>query len=135
MRLGRREARHREMFGLSIVAHVGAWIVAGLSVVGVTLLLLWLSFGKPHLQSQSADGVGADALFKAAKLALAVVAGIGGVVALVVASRRQRLGEADHERQERAAARDETRLFTERFEAPEVLCRSYTGSGSRLRAA
>ena len=92
-----------------------AWIIAGLAVVAITLWLLWISFGKPHLQSQHANGVGPGALFNAAKLALAVVAGIGGVVALVVAFRRQRLGEADHERQERATARDETRLFTERF--------------------
>ena len=115
MKLGRRDAKDRGLFGLSIVMHVAAWIVAGLSIVGITLMLLWISFGRPHLQNQSADGVGPGGLFDAAKLALAVVAGIGGVVALVVAFRRQRLGEADHERQERMTARDETRLFTERF--------------------
>lgn len=111
----KKEQKARRLFGLGIATHVFLWIAAGLIVVTLTLFLFWLSFDKPHLQSQAAKGVGPAALFNAAKLALAVVAGIGGVVALVVAFRRQRLGEADHERQERATSRDETRLFTERF--------------------
>lgn len=111
----RRRTKTRDLFGLSIAVHVFLWIFAGLAVVAITLFLFWISFDRPHLQSQAAKGVGPAALFNAAKLALAVVAGIGGVVALVVAFRRQRLGEADHERQDRATARDETRLFSERF--------------------
>lgn len=107
--------RNRGLFGLSIATHVALWIFVGLVVIAITLFLFWISFDKPHLRSQAAKGVGPTALFNAAKLALAVVAGIGAVVALVVAFRRQRLGEADHERQDRATARDETRLFTERF--------------------
>src|SRR5262245_26807953 len=114
MKLGRKGPKD-ELFGLNMATHVAAWIVAGLTVVAITLGLLWTSFGKPHLQNQHPNGIGPDELFNAAKLALAVVAGIGGVVALVVAFRRQRLGEAEHERQELAVARDETRLFTERF--------------------
>jgi hypothetical protein len=115
MKLVRREAKDVTLFRLSIVMHVAAWIVAGVAVVGAVLLLLWVSFDKPQLQSLSRSGIGPGALFDSAKLALTVVAGIGGVVGLVVAFRRQRLNEAEHERQERATARDETRLFTERF--------------------
>ena len=79
------EDKPRELFGLSIATHVVLWIVVGLAVVSMTLFIFWISFDKPHLQSQAAKGVGPEALFNAAKLALAVVAGIGGVVALVVA--------------------------------------------------
>lgn len=115
MKLRRHVRKAPGILGLGIAAHVVLWIVFGLAVVAGTLFLFWISFDRPHLQSQAAKGIGPAALFNAAKLALAVVAGIGGVVALVVAFRRQRLGEADHERQDRATSRDETRLFTERF--------------------
>lgn len=64
--------------------------------------------GRPDIQSQKSRGIPPDTLFRASKLALTIVAGIGAVVALVVAFRRQRLNEAEHVRQDRATARDET---------------------------
>lgn len=51
-------------------------------------------------------------LIDVVKLAFAVVAGVGGVVALVVAYRRQRILEVDE-----AGHRDQVRLLTERFGA------------------
>ncbi|WP_406034369.1 pentapeptide repeat-containing protein [Nocardioides sp. NBC_00163] len=102
-------------FLLSIPVHIGLWLGIGLTLTACILLGLWVMFGKPDFQNQSTTGVGPEMLFNASKLALGVVAGMGGVVALVVATRRQRLGEADHGRQERATVRDETRLFAERF--------------------
>ncbi len=103
------------LFSLNIALHIVAWFILGLMVAVSLMVTLWIAFGKPSIQDQSANGVGPSMLFNASKLALGVVAGMGGVVALVVATRRQRLGEADHDRQERATNRDETRLFTERF--------------------
>jgi len=44
------------------------------------------------------------------KISLSIVAGIGGVIALTVAYRKQKLGEAAH-------GREEVKLFTERFGA------------------
>jgi hypothetical protein len=53
--------------------------------------------------------------FDAMKIVLAVVGGIGGVVALTVAYRRQHLGET-------AEQREDTKLFTDRFtKAAELL--------------
>ena len=44
-----------------------------------------------------------------------MTAGVGGVVALVVAFRRQRLQEVEHEYAAAADQRDDSRLFNERF--------------------
>lgn len=110
-----REKQVVRLFSLNIAIHILAWLILGLVVASGILLALWITFGKPPIQDRSADGIGPAILFNASKLALGVVAGMGGVVALVVATRRQRLGEADHDRQEQATVRDETRLFTERF--------------------
>jgi uncharacterized protein YjbI with pentapeptide repeats len=50
------------------------------------------------------------------KVALAITAGVGGVVALVVSVRRQRLGELEHDFTAGANERDQTRLRHERFQ-------------------
>ncbi len=51
------------------------------------------------------------------KVAFAVAAGIGGVVGLVTAYRRQRVAEFDHNLAIRAEQREATRLLNERFTA------------------
>lgn len=61
--------------------------VAGVAAVAL-VVAAWLQLGRPDL----ANAKVADFL-EAVKIALAVVAGVGGVVALVVAYRRQRIGE------------------------------------------
>ncbi|MGI8334381.1 pentapeptide repeat-containing protein [Actinomadura scrupuli] len=76
--------------------------LAGLMWAGLTLLGV-RSF-KPERALTSST------LFDLVKLAFAVVAGIGGLVALVVAYRRQRLEEG-------AALREATKLHTDRFTA------------------
>jgi hypothetical protein len=84
------------------------WLTLAASAVLVAALVtaaLWV-FGFPTLRR---DGVvSAETMFTLFKLVLAVVAGVGGVVALVVAYRRQKNGEA-----ERAQA--DVRLLVERF--------------------
>ena len=83
-------------------------LVAGLG------FLLWLAVGRPDLRVLQADWKVSDS-FDALKIVLAVVAGIGGVVALTVAYRRQRLGEAADRREEAKEDREDTKLFNERF--------------------
>jgi uncharacterized protein YjbI with pentapeptide repeats len=82
----------------------------------VVLLLVgavWWAMGAPaprfptELSPRSLDAI--------ATRAFAVVAGLGGAALLVINYRRQRTTEAEDARAELAAARDDTRLFTERF--------------------
>ncbi|MEE1759742.1 pentapeptide repeat-containing protein [Streptomyces sp. SP18BB07] len=63
-------------------------VAAALTVLG----LLWLMLGEPRVQVSGPLKPGDT--YDAIKIALAVVAGVGGVVALVVAYRRQHLNEA-----------------------------------------
>ncbi|MBE1577743.1 pentapeptide repeat-containing protein [Amycolatopsis roodepoortensis] len=49
------------------------------------------------------------------KIALTLTGGVGGVIVLVVAYRKQRLGEAAERREVAASRREEIKLFTERF--------------------
>lgn len=89
-----------------LVQHIALVTVLGVAVFTFTALLLWTALGFPAL-------IGAHALdpptkFSLIRIALSVVAGIGGVVALVVTYRRQRVNEQDQ-------LREQTRLFNERF--------------------
>jgi len=49
------------------------------------------------------------------KIAVTLTGGVGGVVVLVVAYRKQRLGEVAERREAAASRRDELKLFTERY--------------------
>jgi hypothetical protein len=69
-------------------------------------LMVWLMLGRPAV-TRSAP-FGATELLDLTRIALVVTGGIGGVVALVVAYRRQRL----HEQADR---RETGKLFTDRF--------------------
>lgn len=90
-------------------------------------LLLWLGLGRPSLPTSEQWTVKDS--FDFVKIVLAVVGGIGGVVALVVSYRKQRLGEAAEER-------EDAQLFNETFnqaaeqlgsaEAPVRLAGMYT---------
>lgn len=103
-----------------LLAALSAVLAVGLG------LSLWVMLGQPHLVASIPAPVptsggappptapnanppltAADRL-DSLKLVLAIVAGIGGIVALTVAYRRQRHNEA-------AEKREDTRLFTERF--------------------
>src|SRR4051794_9787006 len=77
---------------------------------------LWFALGHPHLHSAHPTPLSSSQLYDGLKISLTTIAGIGGVIALVVAYRRQRFAESEHDRAEAAARREETRLFTDRFE-------------------
>ncbi|WP_410643474.1 pentapeptide repeat-containing protein [Amycolatopsis sp. lyj-346] len=81
--------------------HLVAVVLIGLGVFVVAAVLLWLAVGLPAAPSP-------DTRLNIIKLALSVVAGVGGVVALVVAYRKQRIGEV-------AETRERVKVLNERF--------------------
>lgn len=92
---------------LGMLGAIGAVVGVAVALAGALVLCgLWLA-GFPKVAAS--ERIALTALFDLLKLAFAVVAGIGGVVALVVAYRRQTVAEA-------ADGRDTERLFHERFQ-------------------
>ncbi|WP_440072252.1 pentapeptide repeat-containing protein [Streptosporangium sp. OZ121] len=82
---------------------------------------LWL-LGFPALTPVGQQGLSLTRLLDLLKLSFAVVAGVGGVIALVVAYRKQKVTEAAERRQQAAELRadeahqrEATKLFNERF--------------------
>ncbi|MEU4693761.1 hypothetical protein [Actinoplanes sp. NPDC023714] len=101
-----------------LFGHVAAVLLLAAIVAAFAGLSLWWVFG--HLHPAGAAGSTPTSIpagpavwsvqnsFEAIKIVLALVAGIGGVVALTVAYRKQDHGEA-------AEHRENTKLFNERF--------------------
>ncbi|WP_107057737.1 pentapeptide repeat-containing protein [Streptomyces sp. NRRL S-146] len=88
--------------------HVAVVLVLAVAAAITVLGLLWLMLGAPRVRASGPLKPGDT--YDAIKIALAVVAGVGGVVALVVAYRRQHLSEA-------ADAREHEKVLVERFGA------------------
>ena len=84
-----------------------------LAVIGGLLWLAWARLGPPEFVREQ---VGLSAYLDIVKIVLAVVAGLGGVVALVVAYRRQRTGEQAERREHARLKNERTRLLNERFD-------------------
>lgn len=101
----------RDSLTLSIVGWV---FLAVLIAAGTAGALLWL-LGWPTLP-RSAAFTTAETL-DLLKIALAVVAGFGGVVLLSVNHRRQRFAEKAHELAENLEEREEAKLYNDRFGA------------------
>ncbi|WP_203883996.1 pentapeptide repeat-containing protein [Planotetraspora kaengkrachanensis] len=98
-------AEHRPVqllhIGIALVLTLtGAVVIVG-GILGAAVAWLGLPKSPPVLDTTS--------LLEIIKISLAVVAGIGGAVALVVAYRKQRLAEED-------SHRENTRLYAERFD-------------------
>jgi hypothetical protein len=81
------------------------WLVLALMVAASAGFLLWWGLGTPDFRGGTLNP---RERLELIKIALAVTGGIGGVVALVVAYRRQQLNEAEH-------LREATKLFNERY--------------------
>ncbi len=99
---------------LALTAAATVLLLAGVIVSGLAL------FGVQGLMPEAL--VSAATVFELLKIAFAVVAGLGGLVALVVAYRRQkvaeaaqRLAEQAEERAHRGEQREATKLHNERF--------------------
>jgi hypothetical protein len=90
-------------------------MASAIAVFVVATLTIWAGLGAPSAQVHQPLSVNDQ--FGLMRLALTVVAGVGGVVALVVAYRRQRVIEEDNQRARAAAQRENVKLFTERFTA------------------
>jgi membrane protein implicated in regulation of membrane protease activity len=97
----------------SLAWHVVAMLVLAVAVFVTAVVVIWLGLGAPRSRPDAAFTTTNQ--LETVKLALAVVAGVGGVVALVVAYRRQAVIEEENERARATARRDDTRLFNERF--------------------
>ncbi|CAM3196913.1 pentapeptide repeat-containing protein [Mycobacterium simiae] len=81
----------------------------------------WQALGRPRV-ARNANEIPTEVFLDLLKLSLTIVAGVGGIVALVVAYRKQRLGEAQHQREESAARREHQKMYAERFsKASELL--------------
>ncbi|WP_238018613.1 hypothetical protein KZZ52_49920 [Dactylosporangium sp. AC04546] len=114
----RRGRREPVAVWLPLSAHIGGLLLVAIGVAVGMGVLLWWALGGPPVgglpsASSTGSGMGAPAwtvsnTFDAMKIVLSVVAGIGAVVALTVAYRKQDQGEA-------AEHREETKLFNERF--------------------
>jgi uncharacterized protein YjbI with pentapeptide repeats len=96
-------------------AHLALVLVLAVVLAVGSGWLVWWGLGRPRLSPPKPGPLAPEDLYNGVKLALAVVAGVGGVVALVVAYRRQRFAEREHDRAEAAMDREATKLFTERF--------------------
>jgi pentapeptide repeat protein len=81
-------------------------VLLAVAVVAALGAGAWWLLGRPLIRPVSGWTTGES--FDFAKIVLAVVGGVGAVVALVVAYRRQQLGEA-------AEQREGIKLFAERF--------------------
>ena len=108
---GDRDTPVRVRFGV----HLAGMLALAVLVAAVAGAVVWSALGRPRLAPQAPGPLAPSDLYDGIKIALAVVAGIGGVVALVVAYRRQRFAEREHHRAEAAVVREDTKLFTERF--------------------
>jgi hypothetical protein len=101
-------ARRGPTLRLPFAAHIALWLLLGVTVAALTAWALWLLLGQPALRPANTGTASTQDKFDGLKIALTVVGGIGGVIALTVAYRKQRLGEA-------AERREDTKAFTDRF--------------------
>jgi membrane protein implicated in regulation of membrane protease activity len=97
---------------LPLRAHVAGLLLLSVAIAAGTGVLLWSAFGRPALEPLP-TGAGAPAwtvanTLDAIKIVLSVVAGVGAVVALTVAYRKQDQGEA-------AEHREDMKLYNDRF--------------------
>ena len=99
-------------------------VLTGLAAAAAAGLLLWLAFGHPPPDK----GWNADNQLEVVRLALFVVGGIGGVVAY----RKQRVAETADRRADAANARENSKLFNDRFMAA---CAGLGNSAAAVRLA
>ncbi|GIH08079.1 hypothetical protein Rhe02_61460 [Rhizocola hellebori] len=112
-------ARTQRYQGLSpIWRSVAIVIGTGLVVFLASVTSIWLLLGRPSIATQRLD---TDALLEVARIALIITGGIGGIVALVVAYRKQRITERADARQELSAREANYQLFTEVFNSTSLL--------------
>jgi hypothetical protein len=118
---GERQQRQQSAIAdrLSLPDHLARLLLVAVGVTAVAGLVLWLALDRPPLAVSRTPGGqsawSAANTLNAIKIVLSVVAGIGGVVALTVAYRKQDQAEVAERRAEVAERREDTKLFNERF--------------------
>ena len=105
----------KKVFKFGLVLHISMLLLSASFLASAASYALWRALGSPKFPKGGTATVGE--FYNGIKLALAVVAGIGAVVALAVAYRRQRLQEEDNRRAELNSRRDDIKLYNERFKA------------------
>lgn len=80
-------------------AHVAILLIIGIGLTAALIVGSWFLFDQPAASRERLDLV---------KIVLAIVGGIGGVVALTVAYRKQHQGESD-------GTREQHKVYTERY--------------------
>ncbi|GAA1268065.1 hypothetical protein [Saccharothrix xinjiangensis] len=94
---------------------VARWLVAAVVLAGATGFGLFVLLGTPRLPSS--DSFTTAELLELLKIGLAVVGGLGAVVALAVAYRKQQVSEAAHVIATRQEERERTKFHNERYGA------------------
>jgi hypothetical protein len=104
------------------------------SVLGIIIAATTIYFGwRLIVRPSAANRLGStNELFELTKIGFAVTAGLGGLVALVVALRKQRVTEAAHFLAAEADRRDSTRLLSDRFVAASNLLGNENAAAVRL---
>jgi hypothetical protein len=95
--------------------HVMMALLAAVLLSCAVAFVIWVSLGSPS--TRLGQPLTATDQLSLIRLALTVVAAVGGVVALVVAYRRQHVIEEENRRGQDTARREDAKLFTERFTA------------------
>lgn len=101
------------LFRLGLLATVAIALVGACLLGAAVLTTVWFIVGRPTVTQ--INEASPAAVLEALKIAAGFVVGVGGVVALVVAYRKQRVGEDENRRHNDMSARDLVRLFNERF--------------------
>ncbi|NUT92010.1 MAG: pentapeptide repeat-containing protein [Saccharothrix sp.] len=110
-----RPVKQRDASGArgSMAGSVVRWLVVAVVLAGATGAGLYWLLGRPRLPS--AASFSTAELLDLLKIGLAVVGGLGAVVALAVAYRRQQVSEAAHLIATWQEDRDDTKFLNERY--------------------
>jgi hypothetical protein len=92
---------------------ITGWLLVGSTLAAAASFGLYQLLGSPGLPTLKSFS--SSELLDLLRITLTVVAGFGGVIALTVALRRQRVGEATHELALHQEERERTKALNERF--------------------
>ncbi|ROP34976.1 pentapeptide repeat protein [Saccharothrix texasensis] len=92
-----------------LLLQIALVLLLGLTITVVAAVAVWWwLLGRPPVVPGAPVDFTVENRYRLLTIALTVAGGVGGVTALVIAYRKQLLGEAEH-------AREDTKLFTERY--------------------
>jgi uncharacterized protein YjbI with pentapeptide repeats len=120
---------HYRVNRLSLSVAVILASALGTIVAAAIIYFGWWLIVRPSAASRIGS---TSELFELTKIGFAVTAGLGGLVALVVALRKQRVTEAAHSLASEADRRDSTRLLNDRFVAASNLLGNESAAAVRL---